>query len=227
MCRLADGGRVLDAGAGRGEFSQLLLERAPRVCSLDISLGFIAEMRPAPTAKLHRLVADVLSLPFAPGVVDSVACLEVLEHVATPERAVEELARVVRRGGFVIFSVPTRLSEKVFCFLYRGWLDVCQHRNVFERGELENLMRNRGLTVVRQYRLHFWPVLFWFFHCLLRTPHDGTGVVQKNLWLNRWFEKALAILERLKIARSIERIGGLFIFKSWVLVCQKTGVVKG
>ncbi|MPZ57891.1 MAG: methyltransferase domain-containing protein [Rhizobiales bacterium] len=42
----------------------------------------------------------------ADGETGSVVCLSVLEHVADPQRAVNEIARVLRPGGLAIVSVP-------------------------------------------------------------------------------------------------------------------------
>ena len=46
------------------------------------------------------------SLPFDAGSFDTVLCTEVLEHVAEPFRAVNEIARVLRPAGHVILTVP-------------------------------------------------------------------------------------------------------------------------
>ncbi len=48
--------------------------------------------------------ADAGMLPFSDGCADVVTCLEVLEHLSTPEPAVEELARICH--GHCVVSVP-------------------------------------------------------------------------------------------------------------------------
>ena len=49
-------------------------------------------------------IEDVHDLGFADGSVGTVICLETLEHVADPIRAVQELHRILRPGGVVAIS---------------------------------------------------------------------------------------------------------------------------
>ncbi len=49
---------------------------------------------------------DVNNLLFPKEAFSSVICLEVLEYVSTPERAIGEIHRVLRDGGIVVFSTP-------------------------------------------------------------------------------------------------------------------------
>jgi len=52
----------------------------------------------------HRL--DITALPFADGTYDVVMAHHVLEHIDDDRRAMAELFRVVKPGGFGVFSVP-------------------------------------------------------------------------------------------------------------------------
>jgi SAM-dependent methyltransferase len=53
-----------------------------------------------------HLVTDIEAMPFADGSVSAIECDAVLEHVAVPSRAVGELARTLRPGGFLHVVVP-------------------------------------------------------------------------------------------------------------------------
>ncbi len=57
----------------------------------------------SPWADIH---CDVSELPFEDGRFDVVLCNHVLEHVEDDARAMAELFRVMRPGGFGIFQVP-------------------------------------------------------------------------------------------------------------------------
>lgn len=52
------------------------------------------------------IFADACSLPLADQCVDGVVCLEVIEHVPDPARAIEEIARVLKPGGTAWVSMP-------------------------------------------------------------------------------------------------------------------------
>ncbi|MFL6238337.1 MAG: class I SAM-dependent methyltransferase [Actinomycetes bacterium] len=49
-------------------------------------------------------VTDIHHLPFADGSLGTVVCVEVLEHVFDPIRAVEEIHRVLRPGGAAVLT---------------------------------------------------------------------------------------------------------------------------
>jgi len=52
------------------------------------------------------IFADAARLPLLNASVDAVVCLEVLEHVSYPQAALAELARVLKPGGAMFFSIP-------------------------------------------------------------------------------------------------------------------------
>jgi SAM-dependent methyltransferase len=52
------------------------------------------------------VVADVQALPFDDESLGAILCLDVLEHVPDPFKAVSELHRVMRPGGKMLASVP-------------------------------------------------------------------------------------------------------------------------
>lgn len=99
---IASGDRVLDVGSGNIPFPLAtdLAELSPE--DDDLGRAGQAFVRPEGVA-VH--VCSIEDLPFADQSFDFVYCSHVLEHVADPERACAELARVGRRG---YVETPTR-----------------------------------------------------------------------------------------------------------------------
>lgn len=62
------------------------------------------------TADLHSPIvdvkADILNLPFKDNQFDVILCNHVLEHIADDKKAMQELYRVLKPGGFGVFQVP-------------------------------------------------------------------------------------------------------------------------
>lgn len=54
--------------------------------------------------------ADVTALPFADETYDVVICNHVLEHIIDDNKAMQELYRVMKKGGWGIFQVPMKNS---------------------------------------------------------------------------------------------------------------------
>lgn len=52
------------------------------------------------------IVGDIHSLPFPENSVDAIICIAVLEHVEEPTKAVSEIYRVLKPGGYCYFYTP-------------------------------------------------------------------------------------------------------------------------
>ncbi|HET9954444.1 MAG TPA: class I SAM-dependent methyltransferase [Polyangiaceae bacterium] len=97
--RYGNGADVLEVGCGTG----LLLERIQRfarsVKGVDLSPGMLAKARERGHDVLEASATD---LPFADQSFDVTCSFKVLAHVKEIERALSEMARVTRVGGYVI-----------------------------------------------------------------------------------------------------------------------------
>lgn len=98
---------VADLGCGTGRYAAHALERGARsVYALDLSRGMLQKLRErrAADSRLHLLQADMQELPLADGALDGILSGLALGYAARLVRAVAEMGRVVRPGGFVLLS---------------------------------------------------------------------------------------------------------------------------
>ncbi len=106
-----DGLSCLDLGCGEGTNTRLLADRGAEVVALDISGEFVrAAADSAGDAAIEHVLADGANLPFADSSFDAVTAFMSLMDVAEPESTLREVARVLRPGGFVQFSVVHPLN---------------------------------------------------------------------------------------------------------------------
>ena len=93
------------------------LHIAPEQCFLDLfrkqtNLEYITSDLESPIADVK---ADICNLPFDDNSFNVVFCNHVLEHIMDDTKAMQELYRVLKKGGFGIFQIPQDLSrEKTF-----------------------------------------------------------------------------------------------------------------
>lgn len=133
--------RVLDLGCGNGGFLEGLAGIGDEVFPSDISvesLGFCAR-RGFP----RGAVSSGYALPYADGVFDLVCMFDAIEHIEDDDRAMREVARVLRPGGRVFVSVPA------YQFLYANNDRVAQHYRRYTRPRLRKVFEQAGLVVER------------------------------------------------------------------------------
>ena len=61
---------------------------------------------------LADVKADICNLPFSDNSYDVILCNHVLEHIPDDKKAMEELYRILKPGGWGIFQIPQDLTRK-------------------------------------------------------------------------------------------------------------------
>ena len=103
--RYPDGARVLEAGCGIGAQTVILARNSPNayITSLDISEDSIKraeeKIRKEGITNVTFRQGDIFQLPFEPASFDHIFVCFVLEHLAEPQRALEQLRPLLKEGG--------------------------------------------------------------------------------------------------------------------------------
>jgi glycosyltransferase involved in cell wall biosynthesis len=142
------GSRVIEIGAGIGNLTRLLVPRRECYVATDIDTEHLGRLR---TRFQHRpqLRACRCDLgrreDFEPFLeqMDSVVCLNVLEHIDDDMKGLRNIHSVLRPGGRAVILVPH--DQRAF-----GTLDeVLEHRRRYSREELRAKMERAGFRVER------------------------------------------------------------------------------
>lgn len=96
----------LDIGCGEGHNTRLLAARGARVTAIDLADSFIrAAAEHADGRNIRYLIASALDLPFEPQSFDFATAFMSLMDVSGPEHFLPGIARILRPGGFLQFSI--------------------------------------------------------------------------------------------------------------------------
>jgi SAM-dependent methyltransferase len=105
LCKFLSG-RVLDVGSGIGDFVAF----RPNTIGVDINPDNVE------FCKKHRnldvRLMEINSLPFDDEHFDSINMDNVLEHIEDPEIILDEMTRVLKKGGILVVGVPGKLGFK-------------------------------------------------------------------------------------------------------------------
>ena len=141
--RGGEGARVLDVGAGRGDFVIEARRAGIDAIALDLDLDAPAVWRPL---AVPGVLGSGGSIPFGASSFSVVRMKEVLEHVERPLVLVREARRILRPGGLFIAHVPTPWSQ--FYPVANFWDDYTHVRPISRFG-LVRLMADAGMQLER------------------------------------------------------------------------------
>jgi SAM-dependent methyltransferase len=119
------------------------------------------DSRPGGRTVLHTTVADVRDLPFADASFDAIYSMGTIEHFDETERAVAEIARVLKPGGRAIVGVPNRhdpfLRPLFVTLLQAAGLYGYGYEKSYSHRALRRLLEGAGLEVVAETAIVFMP----------------------------------------------------------------------
>jgi SAM-dependent methyltransferase len=142
--------RALDCACGNGYGCAILAREVSAVDGVDRSEELLTDYINVPEpphggrVALHPLDLDSEPLPFEDGAFDLAACFETLEHVQFDRELLGELHRVVRRGGWLLLSVPKAGYEPVD---EQGRPRNRCHWRLYELPTLQVLLSSHGFVV--------------------------------------------------------------------------------
>lgn len=96
--------KILELGAGNGEFSLLLKKKYKKVYCVDNSLIYISRLKKLGFKAWCEDLNNKLS--FKDSEFDGVCLLEVLEHIPKAELLLQEINRMLKSKGWLLISTP-------------------------------------------------------------------------------------------------------------------------
>jgi ArsR family transcriptional regulator len=155
LLRLMPPMRIADLGAGEGEFSMLLAQRAKKVIAVDTSAKMIEVGRDrAQRLALNNIefrLGDMEELPISAASVDLVFFSQSLHHALHPARAVSEAARILVPGGRIaILDLARHRFEEARELYADEWLG-------FTETELEAMLEKSGFMDIHTSVVHKDP----------------------------------------------------------------------
>lgn len=153
------GSRILEIGTGYGTYRPYLAG-AEAYFSLDIDPEAAAAAQRTDQTGVY-LCADISAVDFAavaPGVVDTIICANVLEHIEDQVLALTNMRRIVAPGGHILLFVPAFLA------LYSDMDRLAGHHRRYTTRTLGDAARQAGLTPVRLTYFNVLGGLGWWLN---------------------------------------------------------------
>jgi SAM-dependent methyltransferase len=188
------GGQVLEIGAGIGNLTRQLIARRKRYFATDLETEHLARLQTRfqhrPNIRIRRcdLTKPADFDEFA-GEMDTVVCLNVLEHIEDDSLGLANIRKALRPGGHAIILVPH--DQQIY-----GRLDeVLGHYRRYSHEELRAKMEQAGFRVDQVIEFNRVSRPAWYIQgrLLKRSTlgHTRMRLFDKTVWLWRTVDKFL------------------------------------
>lgn len=140
--------RLLDIGCG---WDYRLLKTVEPFIGSGVGIDF--KVQETESAKIRTVRMQMTgSLPFEAESFDIVTMLAVLEHLSDPIRIMSETERVLKKGGRLIMTVPSKIAKPVLEFMafYLKIVndnEIRDHKKYYNCEDIKSLMNQTGLIV--------------------------------------------------------------------------------
>ena len=189
--------RILDAGCGRGFYSHAssFFPFVNEIQSFDVNESYLHLAKQHCTdSRIHIKQADICKLSYPDNYFDFIIFSEVLEHLKDENKALSELARVLKKGGLIALTVPnerfpflwdplnwilmklfrTHVSKDVW-WLAGIWAD---HDRLYSFSELQNLFAKLPFNINKQKEsIHWsWPFVHLILYGIGKNMIERLGI---------------------------------------------------
>lgn len=140
---IPDSERLLDVGCG----SSPIITHYRTAVGVDVNGNKLAYLRQQVDGCVTLQQMSAEALRFADGEFADVICVEMLEHLERPGRALQEIARVTRPAGRIVIAVPDS-SKWLWHLAERFTPYQADHKQQFSLPRLRAMAENVGLRFV-------------------------------------------------------------------------------
>jgi ubiquinone/menaquinone biosynthesis C-methylase UbiE len=187
------GKSVLDIGCGLGGKTVAYAEAGADLIGVDIAKENVVEAVRFARARgvdVPFIVGDAEALPFPGGTFDVVVANDAMEHFPDPEKALGELSRVTRGGGYIfLFFTPWRspLGSHLYDYIRIPWCHLLFPEALIEQ-VLTVVLERRGIEaadeeaarLIEEYRCELNRISVSRYHAILKA-HPGLVTVMEEL----------------------------------------------
>ena len=156
------GQRVIEIGAGTGNFTEFFLDREI-VVPLDNYEPCVAYMKRRFSGRenvipLKMDISSPEALTLSRYRPDTVVCINVLEHVSDDAAAISNISKVLEKGGMFILLAPA------FQFLYGSIDRLVGHYRRYNKRELKGKLTEAGFNIKEIFYMNSVALFGWFLN---------------------------------------------------------------
>lgn len=154
--------KILDLGCGNGNVIALLKDRKiAQYFGVDISEMMVKEAAKRLGGGAVVMTGDAENIPFGDSYFDLIICNASFHHYPNPQKAVEEMKRVLKPEGSIILgdpTVPGRILTKIFNLMMK--YSNCGDAKIWHKKEITQLFQRNGFRIENWKKINYKTFMF-------------------------------------------------------------------
>jgi ubiquinone/menaquinone biosynthesis C-methylase UbiE len=152
--------KILDIGSNGGTLTAKIAKIFPRAKTIGLDI-YQASVKHAQKKypRLKFVIGDAQKLPFKKRSFDLIFCLETIEHLVSPRKALREIKRCLKPNGAAIISMDS--GNFFFNFLWFFWTRLGRgkvwhgsHLQQLDRRKLRKMILTEGFEIEKEITSH-------------------------------------------------------------------------
>ena len=217
-------GKVLDIGCGSGDLALFYVKKGAIYAGIDLSHNMIKRANfnyvdLARQGKATFQVADCENLPFSDREFDVLSAVALIEYLPDPSKALDEISRVIKTGGYVLITVPNKKCiNNLIRFILKPIINILfplyarlnksslvSMRNIkhysYAQKEIDLLMEDRGFQKIDDRYTNFHIIVHPLDHLMPKVYMNiSERIVRGELdkAFKNWASNYIAVYKKLK-----------------------------
>lgn len=218
--RLPKDSKILELGAGNGQYSLILKKRGFKNTFIsDISIkGLAAAKRYMKCEDDCFFAVDAENIPFQSGTFDVIFMAASLHHLQSPQRCIAEMKRCVKKGGLVIVALE---PNSWYYYVIRPISGLLRLRRInkskdsysagdeithgFPLRRLEKYFKDEGIEIIKRQRVWYTTGIVYYFPYLIERlflKKISTEPKTKEHWVAPFTMKIDKLIEKIPLISS-------------------------
>lgn len=200
---------VIDIGSSASPLCWFLKQKAALAIAVDIDRQALEYLRQQ-EVDVIPIEASAKSLPFVSESVDTVLLLDVLEHVKDEQAVIDEVYRVLKKGGTLILSVPHKglfrwLDPQNLSARVKNTYRPTERHRHYSESELSYLLFQKFRIVQKHLGgLFLYPITFALNNLVQKhlkrnwsTAFKKVGDIDNDLSWGKWSYNIILLAEKI------------------------------
>lgn len=149
--------KILEAGCGTGNYVVSLTKMGHNVIGIELDNKRVKiakeYMKKYGINEENIIQGDLQDLPFSDNSFDAIFSHGVIEHIHNHEKAVNELYRVLKPGGYALITVPSRISSFTISKITLQIIDKIFNTHLWNIGYEKSFTKWKFKKTLQQFRI--------------------------------------------------------------------------